>query len=316
MRYLLGVMLGLLIALEACNCGSEGAPDASEADAGEADAAGFDAGTEDGSVDAGADAGVDAGPGRDDAGCPFPTGLTLDAADAGLPTGLVLWLRADLGVATLDGGAVCRWEDLSGHQNHVFPATATLPRFSPTGLQGGPALLFSYLNHLVRGDVLGLAATQGRTVAVRSQHTDTTHRFHSMLQGQSGTPGKYFGLDQNTFGTVGSREGVYITNNSYDSNVTTSGTPHVHVYSVSSLVVGTVLPGALVYTLDGVALTLTARPGSSNHVVDFSGANFTAVGYGPQAGFGSAALGDVLMFDHALTETERIAVEKHLGVVH
>jgi len=240
--------------------------------------------------------------------------VTFDAADAGLPSGLVLWLRADVGVATLDGGAICRWEDVSGHQNHVFPAMATLPRFSPNGLEGKPALLFTYLNHLVRGDVLGLAPTQGRTVAVRAQLTDTTHRFHPMLQGQSGTTSKYFGIDQNTFGTAGSREGVYITNNSYDADVATSGMPHVHVYSVSSMVVGTVLPAALVYAIDGVPRTLTARAGSVNRVADFSGANFTAVGYGPQAGFGAAALGEVLIFDHALTDVERGAVETHLGL--
>jgi hypothetical protein len=135
-----------------------------------------------------------------------------------------------------------------------------------------------------------------------------------MLQGQSGTPGKYFGLDQNTFNTVGSREGVYITANSYDADLMTSGLPHVHVYSVSSMVVGTVLPAALTYAVDGVARTLTARPGTNNRVSDFTGANFTAVGYGPQAGFGTAALGEVLIFDHALSDAERLAVEAHLGV--
>ncbi len=342
----------LLLGVEGCNCGSDepndagstdsganqpdaaspldsgvdAGTDAGEVDAGSVDAGGpdagaidsgvNDAGTEDagGEPDAGAvDAGTDAGVARDDAGCPFPSGVTVDAADAGLPPGLVLWLRADLGVATLDGGAVCRWEDLSGHQHDVYPATATLPRFSPTGLQGGPALLFTTLNHLVRGDVLGLSPTQGRTVATRAQLADTTHRFHQMLQGQAGTPGKYFGLDQNTFVTAGSREGVYVTNNSYDSDLVTSGQPHVHVYSVSSLVVGTVLPGALVYAIDGVPRTLLLRAGA-NRVSDFSGANFTAVGYGPQAGFGSAALAEVLIFDHALNDAERLAVEQHLGV--
>lgn len=340
-RDLLWVMVtaGLLVLLGGCNDGSDGPldADAGTANAGSADAGAGDSGAMDsgatehdsGVPDAEADAGVldaggadagapdagalDAGLGRDETGCPFPTGATVDAADAGLPSGLVLWLRADVGVATLDGGAVCRWEDVSGHQHHVFPAMANLPRFSPTGLQGKPALLFTYLNHLVRGDVLGLAPTQGRTIAVRAQLSDTTHRFHSILQGQSATPAKYFGIDQNTFGTAGSREGVYVSGNSYDADLATSGMPQVHVYSVSSLVVGTVLPAALVYAIDGVPRTLSARAGSVNRVADFSGANFTAVGYGPQAGFGAAALGEVMIFDHALTDVERGAVEAHLG---
>jgi hypothetical protein len=334
--------LVVCLQLSGCNCGPEPTPDAGPGDAGPADAGVPDAGPGDaGAADAGApdagsgdagtpdagpaDAGApdagpqdagepDAGPPRDDAGCPLPGGLSFDAADAGLPPGLVLWLRADVGVATLpDGGPVCRWDDVSGNQRHVYPATAVLPRFSPQGLAGGPAVQFTALGHLVRGDVLGLGPTQGRTIAARTQVLDTSHRFHGVLQGQAFSPGKYFGLDQNTFGTAGSREGVFVTNNSFDADLATDGGVHVQVLSVTSLVVGTALPGALTYAVDGVPRTLILRVGNLL-VQDFSGTNFfTAVGYGPVANFGTGLLGEVLVFDHALTPTERAAVEAHLA---
>jgi hypothetical protein len=42
----------------------------------------------------------DAAPSFDDAGCPLPTGVTVSTADAGIPSGVVLWLRADVGLNT------------------------------------------------------------------------------------------------------------------------------------------------------------------------------------------------------------------------
>src|SRR5688572_30178373 len=81
-------------------------PDVSDA----AEDAENDAGTS-GDADAAVDADADADPGPqfDDAGCPLGTNAASSATDAGIPTtGIALWLRADLGVATVDGGAVCR----------------------------------------------------------------------------------------------------------------------------------------------------------------------------------------------------------------
>ncbi len=336
-------------AFAACNCGEDasprdaGATDAGAADAGAADAGAPDAGPLDaGAVDAGkadastadastadagaedagaADAGAaDAGVQRDDAGCPVPSGFVADAADAGLPAGLVLWLRGDIGVATLDGGAVCRWEDVSGNARHFAPSGATLPRLEARRVNGRAAVVFSSSSWLQRDDVLGLAPTQGRTIAVRSQITDLTRRFGSFLQGNRATNWEYVELEQNTFNTVGSRVGVYLTANAYDSDLPTSAAARTHVYAIATLDAGTSLPGALFYAVDGVQRTLTRTPGGNgpmgpgNNVIwDFSGAGFTSIGETSVQGFTGGAIGEVLVFDHPLTAPERSAVEAHLG---
>jgi hypothetical protein len=234
----------------------------------------------------------------------------LVGADAGIPTtGLVLWLRADVGVATLDGGAVCRWEDVSGNGRHFVP-DLRLPQLVANQADGGPAVVFSLATWLQRTDVLGLGPASGRTVAARTQVADTAGRFESFHQGDGASNWQYFGLDQNTFNTAGHREGVYATACAFDSDVATSGAWRTHVYSISSMVVGTALPGALTYSVDGAPRTLTRTPGGSgnNTVWDFSGATFTWLGL-TRPPFGTGAIGELLVYDHALTPAERTAVE-------
>ena len=266
--------------------------------------------------DAGPDAAdaADTGPQFDDAGCPVPTGVVADPGDAGLPaTGMALWLRADLGVATRDGGAICRWDDVSGNARAFLPATTTPPALDPVGIKGKPAVSFASTGtYLQRGDLLGLGPTSGRTVAVYARSQDTTRRFQHFFQGQPGTPGNYFGTDANTFQTVGGREGVYVTGNAFDSNVATSTNPRSHIFSISSFAVGGPLPGVLTYAVDGTVTTLTATPGGAGAgVEDFSAATTTWIGVGPTAGFAGAELGEILVYDHALTATERAAVQQY-----
>lgn len=288
-------------------------PDAAPQDAGPQDAEGTDAEPPDsGAPDTGL---------RDDAGCPFPSGAVDDPSAAGLPSGLVLWLRGERGVATLpDGISVCRWEDVSGNGRHFTPASPTLPRYDATAVDGRPAVVFSTNSRLERPDVLGLSPTQGRAIAVRSQVADTTRRFGSLIQGNRNNNWEYLELEQNTFNTTGSRVGVYLTANAYDSDVATSTNARTHVYSISTIAPGTSLPGALSYAVDGVERTLTRTPGGNgpsgpgnNLVWDFSGANFTSIGETSAVGFTGGGIGEVLVFDHALTAPERAAVEAYLS---
>jgi hypothetical protein len=72
-------------------------------------------------------------------------GIPGDAAAAGgfspaQLSGLVLWLRADLGI-TLNGGNVSAWADQSGLGNHITQGTASLqPLFVASGPNGKPAI--------------------------------------------------------------------------------------------------------------------------------------------------------------------------------
>jgi hypothetical protein len=252
---------------------------------------------------------ADAGP-YDSSGCPWPTGLVLDPADAGLPsTGLKLWLRADLASVTR-AGKVCRWDDVSGNGNSVVPATNTPPDWNDAGINGQPSITFvNGLQYLARGDVLGIGPTSGRTIAAIALTHDTTSRFEPLLMGQGGTGGTYFGLDSNTFATSGSKEGVYVTNNAYDSDLPTTTAARTHLVSLSTFVPGvSILPTTLRYFADGVERPLTRTGGGTGNglIEDFSGANFVTVGYAQ-----NAELGDVLVYDHELTASERAAVEAY-----
>jgi hypothetical protein len=240
---------------------------------------------------------ADAAPVLDEAGCPVPTGLTVSLQDAGIPsTGLKLWLRSDIGVSTInavaDGGVVCRWDDVSGNGQSFTPAAAP-PTKIANGLGAMPAVSFAASQNVTRGGVLGIGATSART--------------------SDGTPGNYFGIDANTFMSAGSREGVYATNNSYDSDIATTTNGRSLILSISSFLPGTALPGALVFSVDGTVRTLSgAFTNESNVVEDFSSANFTSVSYGP-AGFTGGLIGEVVVYDRVLTTLERTMIQQHFA---
>ena len=195
-----------------------------------------------GGIDGGTDAVVfDGG-----ADCIAPTGeAPLDATAAGFPaSGLVLWLRGDRGVHKTTANAVCAWADQSGH-GAIFTPYGARPSWSATGLAGLPAVRSTTGGEgLSTGGVLGIAPTSARTMIAVSQLVSATKRFQPLHQGKSGTAGTYLGPDTNTFSTAGSREGVYMMNNAYDSALaTTTAAPRVHVYTISTMTVGTpVLP--------------------------------------------------------------------------
>jgi hypothetical protein len=75
--------------------------------------------------------------------------------------------------------------------------------------------------------------------------------------------------------------------------------------------VGTALPGAITYAVDGTTRPLSLRAGSG-FVEDFSGANFTSVGYGTP-GFTGGLIGEVIVYARELTAPERTMIEQHFA---
>ena len=68
---------------------------------------------------------------------------TIDPATSFSRTGLVAWLRADVGV-TLNGSAVSEWADQSGSGNNATQAmAANRPALISSGLNGEPVLQFN-----------------------------------------------------------------------------------------------------------------------------------------------------------------------------
>jgi hypothetical protein len=102
-----------------------------------------------------------------------------------------------------------------------------------------------------------------------------------------------------------------VTNNAYDTPLaTTSIAPRIHVLTLSTLVPTTPVLDALDYRVNGVSQTLTRTPGGlgNGQIEDFSGANFTLVGFGTHA-----IMAEALVYDRALSVDERVAVETALA---
>jgi hypothetical protein len=292
---------------------------APSADAGDMDAdlgsdAAQDAGETDAAVDAGElDAGVDAGTPIDAGlGCLAPTDDTpLTPAAAGVPAnGLLLWLRADHGVYKTASADVCGWLNAAG-AGELFQGSATArPTWDPIALSEQPAIRFRAGQVLTIANVMGLAPQAARTFVAVQKLSNTTARFFALSQGLGGSPGTYVGLDTNTFNTAGSREGVYVTNNSFDSALATSTATRLHVLAVDAMTVGTPVLPALHYRVNGVPMTMTLNRGGTGNFQSFDTANFTAVG--SALGAADVWLSELLAYDHALTAPELAALEDAL----
>ncbi|HEY2899027.1 MAG TPA: hypothetical protein VGL59_00515 [Polyangia bacterium] len=249
---------------------------------------------------------IDAG-----ADCLAPTGeAALVPATEGVPAdGLVLWLRGDRGVYKTAAQAVCAWADQSANQ-FLLTSGQTRPVWTAAGVGTQPAIHFGAAGQqLGMSGVLGLAPTSARTFVAVSILVQTTQRFQSIWQGQSGSPGTYVGVDQNTFNTAGSREGVYAMNNAYDAILATAPVPRIHVYTLPTMTPGTPILPVIDYRVNGAIQTLTRNPGGlgNGNFEDFSGANFTIVGSGAEG-----IVAEVLVYNRALVVDERVAIETAL----
>jgi hypothetical protein len=311
---------------EKTDAGHDAAAGARGADAGDASDA-SDASAGHGGSDASVDtAGDTTGDARDAAGdvaleapppidagadCVPPTGeAALSPVTEGVPAaGLALWLRGDRGVYKTAAQGVCAWADQSGG-DRVLTGTGLRPTWEATGLGGKAAVHFTAAGQqLGIGNVLGLAATSARTIVAVQILGGLGQRFESVTQGQNGTPGTYLGLDENTFNTVGNREGVYMMNNAYDAALATSAAPRIHVYTIQTMTPGAAILGNIDYRVNGATQTLTRTPDGlgNGNFEDFSGADFTSVGSNAEG-----VIAEVLVYNRALSVDERAALEASL----
>jgi hypothetical protein len=248
-----------------------------------------------------------------DAGClPPVTTKRLSPIAAGLPSaGLALWLRADRGIYATEQHRVCAWVDQSGNDQVFYANGQNRALWTEAGLGAQPAIDFDAAGrYLSTSGVLGIPATAGRTLIAVVQLVNTTGRFTALMQGQGNTPGTYVNLDTNTFQTAGSREGVYVTNNSYDTTLATSTSPRVHVFTIGSMAPTTPVLSTIDYRVNGVTQTLTRNPGGlgNGNVEDFSAANFTLVGSGTRA-----FVAEAIVYGRALSAAERANIESALA---
>jgi hypothetical protein len=219
-------------------------------------------------------------------------------------------LRADRGVYATAAQRVCAWADQSGNQRLFLSNGANRPLFGASSLAAQAAIYFDGPPRwLSVPGVLDIPPTSARTFIAVVQLVSTTARFSAVMQGVGNSPGTYLNLDANTFNTQGSREGAYLTNNAYDSNLATSASPRVHVLTVNTMVPTTPVLSAFDYRVDGATQTLTRTAGGlgNGNIEDFSGANFTLVGLGA-----AAIMAEALIYNRALSVAERVTVETAL----
>ena len=237
----------------------------------------------------------------------------ITAASAGLPTaGMALWLRADRGVYMTAAHRVCAWADQSGHEAVLLSnADDNRPLWQAASVGGQASVHFDAPNRgMVVGNVLGIPAQSARTLIMVAQLVNTSDRAGLLQQGQPGSFGTFISFDANTFHTVGNREGVYLMNNAYDAALATNTTTRIHILTIGTMTLGTPILDAIDYRINGVSQALTRTEGGlgNGNFEDFSGANYTSVGSGPDAYEAEA-----IYYDRALSTGERDSVETALA---
>lgn len=242
------------------------------------------------------------------------TAPRLDPTAVDLPIdGLVLWLRADVGVR-LDGSSmeVCGWENQVGSE--VFtPDGAGRPQYLPSWRGGLPGIRADSGDWLVASGVLGMSPTGGRSFFGVTEVLDADIQAVVIYQGQRGSRGLYVGIEHNVGTTAGRLFGIHMpTDVSLDSTFpTTVGNVSVHSLVVDGLTVGSDHTSVAHYFNDGRPSVLSLRLGAAT-VSDFSAADATWVAWG----LGSFVESEVLAYSRPLSDTDRQRVERYLTTRH
>ena len=162
--------------------------------------------------------------------------------------------------------------------------------------------------------MLGIPAQSARTFVVVQSVVNLSGRIYTLVQGQTTSNLAWVGIDVNTFMTKGNLEGVYVTDHSFDSDLPTATGARLHVLMVQDMEIGVEILPRISYRVNSQTRTLTRNPGGlgDGTFEDFSGADFTFVGYGGSAS-ASAYVAEALIYDHVLSAQELEQVEQTLS---
>lgn len=175
--------------------------------------------------------------------------------------GALLWLRdeaADITVAT----GISNWADASGASHPLSQATGgNQPAYNATlvnGRPGGTATAASnqWLN---RGDVCGLANGAARTLWCVARIPVAATRTPLMGVGSSASSTETLVLEANTFGTAGTKWGLFAQGTTYDTSGAADTLWHLHVLTVSDMTAGVAKAGVLGYYVDNTLQVLTVK---------------------------------------------------------
>ncbi len=242
---------------------------------------------------------------------PQPCSMVCQATAPGnnLPQqGLVLWLRSDRGVNLGPNQEACVWCDLSSAGNNM-PAVGQ-PTWSASGAGGHPVLHTGRGHRFERMDSLSITSTAGRTFIAVARLVTLGGRTAFVSQGQVGTPGTYIQIDANTWRTIPQRFGVYVTNNAYNSAVSTSTRATIHTMRMGTMQPGLPVLNHLEYFVDGSAAAISRTSGGlGNTLIEGMSINASSVGRGHT---NTVEMSEVLIYNRPISEMERGQIENYL----
>jgi len=225
----------------------------------------------------------------------------VSTGSGGVPaTGLLLWLKADVGVTTV-GSAVTAWADQSGNGNNVANATgATQPQFVTNAINGIPGIDFSAntdSSFLANTSTNLRTALQPRTIVVITNSTVVTGggiiTFNSGVQGA--------GLAVDRYMVTGSASQLLITGNPGNStslNITVA--PPI------------ISPQEFEFIYDGTNPVIWANCGTPYATNGTAPGNYATAGPGFLVGAIEVAgphswkgtISELLVYDHVLSSTD------------
>jgi Concanavalin A-like lectin/glucanases superfamily/Fibronectin type III domain len=212
---------------------------------------------------------------------------------APLPTGEILWLRADEGVVTDSNGNVSTWEDQSGHGNNATQSSSNVrPTVAANALNDLPAVQFSNASGQFFNlpSALMTAATQGEAFIVVKATSATPSNARGLWHlGANITD--YPNFDLNIYDSFGSSV-------AYDVGTPPSGVANYGIYNVSAQA------GLWTARVDGVTLFK-----STTNTVSF-GSNPVLGSNGSQSFDGEIA--EVIIYNSVLSAAQRAAVGEYL----
>jgi hypothetical protein len=207
-------------------------------------------------------------------------------------SGLMLWFEAGQISGVADGGAVATWSDASGNGHDATQATGTKqPLYRSTGTlpNGKPVVVFDGVD-----DTLGLSATLGSaaTVFMVCNPSAVASAYLIGGNGSGNTPAIISGFSSKSFEYFDSGD---------RQTLSASGTGF-HVLSVVQTD-GSSYAG----WFDG-ASAFSASP-----TVNISGKTLTTIGSaGGTSNFAGFSVAEIIVYNRALTTTERQQVESYL----
>ena len=222
----------------------------------------------------------------------------------GVSSGLAVWLKADAGTSSaVDGAYLSSWQDQSGNNKHATQSTGPAqPRFRKGILNGNSAIETTSGTRFFNIDFSGISNSNFTIITVVQRTNAMTSQYVCGVQ-QASPVGMHLGwVNDNTcrFG-----QGSSTINKSSTAFSSGSETPRVLIAESSSTAGRTISE-----YLNGV-LSSSTDASASNFSIS---ANTGAIGRGYTTSGFSGYIGEVIVYNRVLTNTERQQILTYLSI--